>query len=173
MLKYLKKYWFYALIAPLFMIGEVTMDLLQPRLMSIIVDEGVLGLSSQNTGDLGLVLSTGLQMIGLVMAGGLCGILCGVFSNLCSQNFGNDLRKAVFRRILSFSFQQTDQFSTGSLITRVTNDVTQLENLVSPALSAASCFLPAASFFFCRWISASASWPPALSRSCCFAWYFF
>lgn len=134
MLKYLKKYWFYALIAPLFMIGEVTMDLLQPRLMSIIVDEGVLGLSSQNTGDLGLVLSTGLQMIGLVMAGGLCGILCGVFSNLCSQNFGNDLRKAVFRRILSFSFQQTDQFSTGSLITRVTNDVTQLENLVSQCI---------------------------------------
>ena len=134
MLKYLKKYWLYALIAPLFMIGEVTIDLLQPRLMSIIVDEGVLGLSNHNTGDLGLVLTTGLQMIGLVMAGGLCGILCGVFSNLCSQNFGNDLRKAVFRRILSFSFQQTDQFSTGSLITRVTNDVTQLENLVSQCI---------------------------------------
>lgn len=134
MLKYLKKYWFFALLAPLFMAGEVAMDLIQPRLMSTIVDEGVLGLSNNNTGDLGLVLSTGLQMIGFVAVGGLCGILCGVFANLCSQNFGNDLRKDAFRRIMSLSFQQTDQFSTGSLVTRVTNDITQIQNLVAQAI---------------------------------------
>lgn len=130
MLRYLKKYWFYALLAPLFMIGEVAMDLVQPRLMSTIVDEGVLGLSNNNTGDLGIILHTGLQMIGLVVLGGAFGILSGVFANLCGQNFGNDMRKDAFARIMSLSFEQTDRFSTGSLITRVTNDITQLQNLV-------------------------------------------
>lgn len=134
MFKYLKKYWFFALLAPLFMLGEVSMDLLQPRLMSIIVDEGVLGLSNNNVGDLSLVITTGLKMIGLVLIGCLCGILSGVFANLCSQNFSNDLRKDTFSKIMSLSFSQTDQFTTGSLITRVTNDVTQVQNLVMQAI---------------------------------------
>lgn len=130
MLRYLKKYWFFALLAPLFMTGEVLMDLLQPRLMSIIVDDGVLGLSNHNIGDLNLVITTGLKMIGCVILGGCCGILSGVFGNLCGQNYGNDVRKAAFSRIMSLSFEQTDKFTTGSLITRVTNDVTQLQNLI-------------------------------------------
>ena len=134
MIKYLKKYWFFALLAPLFMLGEVSMDLLQPRLMSIIVDEGVLGLSNNNVGDLSLVITTGLKMIGLVLIGCLCGILSGVFANLCSQNFSNDLRKDTFSKIMSLSFSQTDQFTTGSLITRVTNDITQVQNLVMQAI---------------------------------------
>lgn len=131
MLKYLKKYWFFALLAPLFMIGEASMDLLQPRLMSRIVDDGVLGLNHGGIGDLNLVLTTGLRMIGFVALGGFFGVMCGVFANLCSQNFGNDMRKDTFRKIMSLSFQQTDQFSTGSLITRVTNDITQIQNLVA------------------------------------------
>lgn len=128
--RYLKKYWIFALLAPIFMIGEVLMDLVQPRLMSIIVDEGVLGLSNNNVGDMHLVLSTGLKMTGFVILGGFFGVMSGVFANLCSQNFGNDIRKDAFGRILSLSFEQTDQFTTGSLITRVTNDITQLQNLV-------------------------------------------
>lgn len=128
--KYLRKYWFFALLAPIFMIGEVLMDLVQPRLMSIIVDEGVLGLSNNNVGDMRLVLSTGLKMTGFVVLGGFFGVMSGVFANLCSQNFGNDIRKDAFGRILSLSFEQTDRFTTGSLITRVTNDITQLQNLV-------------------------------------------
>ena len=111
MLKYLKKYWFFALLAPVFMIGEVSMDLLQPELMSRIIDDGVLGLNN----------------------GGV-GIMSGVFANLCAQQFGNDVRKAVFKRIMEFSFEQTDKFSTGSLITRVTNDITQLQNFVMQCL---------------------------------------
>ena len=130
MLKYLKKYWFFALLAPVFMMGEVLMDLIQPRLMSVIIDEGVLGINNNNIGDMGIVINTGVKMILLVAVGGLCGILSGVFAHLCAQNFGNDLRKDAFKKIMSFSFSQTDQFSTGSLITRVTNDITQLQNLV-------------------------------------------
>ena len=134
MLKYLKKYWFFALLAPVFMIGEVSMDLLQPELMSRIIDDGVLGLNNGGVGNLNTVITIGLKMIGFVALGGICGIMSGVFANLCAQQFGNDIRKAVFKRIMEFSFEQTDKFSTGSLITRVTNDITQLQNFVMQCL---------------------------------------
>lgn len=124
MLKYLKKYWFFCLIAPLFMVGEVLADLLQPDMMASIVDEGVLG------GNVQLILQVGLKMILTVMLGGLSGVLCGVFANLAAQNFGNDLRKDVFSKIMGLSFQQTDKISTGSLVTRLTNDVTQIQHMV-------------------------------------------
>lgn len=134
MLKYLKKYWFFALLAPVFMIGEVSMDLLQPELMSRIIDDGVLGLNNGGVGNLNTVITIGFKMIGFVALGGICGIMSGVFANLCAQQFGNDVRKAVFKRIMEFSFEQTDKFSTGSLITRVTNDITQLQNFVMQCL---------------------------------------
>lgn len=134
MLKYLKKYWFFALLAPVFMIGEVSMDLLQPELMSRIIDDGVLGLNNGGVGNLNTVITIGLKMIGFVALGGICGIMSGVFANLCAQQFGNDVRNAVFKRIMEFSFEQTDKFSTGSLITRVTNDITQLQNFVMQCL---------------------------------------
>lgn len=130
MFKYLKKYWLFAVLAPLFMMGEVLMDLIQPRLMSIIIDDGVLGLSNNNVGNMDIIIGTGFKMIGLVIIGGICGVMSGVFANLCSQNFGNDIRKTAFKNIMSFSFEQTERFSTGSLITRVTNDITQLQNFV-------------------------------------------
>lgn len=134
MIKHLKKYWFFAILAPLFMLGEVSMDLLQPQLMSTIIDDGVLGINNNNVGDLQLVISTGLKMIGFVLLGCFCGVMCGVFANLCSQNFGNAIRKEAFGKIMALSFEQTDKFSTGSLITRVTNDITQIQNLVMEAI---------------------------------------
>ena len=128
MLKYLKKYWFFCLLAPLFMVGEVAMDLIQPDMMADIVDNGVL------KGDFDLILSVGIRMILTVMIGGLFGILCGVFANLAAQSFGNDLRKALFAKIMHLSFQQTDKISTGSLVTRLTNDVTQVQHMVMMAV---------------------------------------
>ncbi|MCD8160602.1 MAG: ABC transporter ATP-binding protein/permease [Clostridiales bacterium] len=133
-LSYLKPYLIYCLLAQLFMVGEVSMDLIQPAMMSTIVDDGVLGLSSGGVGDLNLVLTKGLQMILCVVLGGACGILAGLFSNLASQNFSNDVRKDCFRKVMHLSFSQTDQFSTGSLVTRITNDVTQVQNIV-PSLT--------------------------------------
>lgn len=130
MLKYLKKYWLFTMLAPLFMIGEVSMDLIQPKLMSHIIDDGVLGINSGDVGNLDIILGTGIRMVLLVAAGGVCGVMSGVFANLSAQQFGNDVRKDTFKRIMSFSFEQTDKFSTGSLITRVTNDITQLQNFV-------------------------------------------
>lgn len=113
------------------MVLEVYVDLRQPQLMASIVDEGILGLGHGGTPDIGIVTSTGIRMILIVIFGGLCGILSGVFTNLCSQNFGNDIRKSAFRRIMNFSFSQTDDFSVGSLITRTTSDVTQVQNMVA------------------------------------------
>ncbi len=124
MLKYIRKYWFFCLLAPLFMVGEVAMDLLQPDMMADIVDNGVL------KSDIALIVTMGIRMIVTVLLGGVCGVMCGVFANIAAQGFGNDLRKDVFAKIMHLSFQQTDKISTGSLVTRLTNDVTQVQNTV-------------------------------------------
>ena len=130
MKKYIKKYFLFGLLAALMMVLEVSMDLIQPRMMSTIVDEGVLGLSNGGVSDLGLILTTGVKMIGVLILGGFGGVMCGVFENLCSQNFAGDVRKEAFGKIMNLSLQQIEHFSTGSLITRVTNDVNQIQLLV-------------------------------------------
>ena len=129
MLRYLKKYRLYCLLAPLFMLGEIAMDMWQPSMMAIIVDKGVLG------GNIDLIWEMGIWMLLLVIFGGTCGILCGVFASIAAQNFGNDVRKDLFSRIMNFSFQQTDQFTTGSLITRITNDVDMVSQNLSQVIS--------------------------------------
>ena len=134
MFKTLLKYWHFALLAILFMICEVTVDMIQPKLMATIVDDGILGLSGNGQPDLHVIGSTGLIMILIVLAGGLSGILSGAMANLCSQRFGNEIRKQCFARIMHLSFEQTDAFTTGSLITRITNDVTQLQRLVQQSV---------------------------------------
>ena len=126
----LKKYWFLALLASGFMVAEVYVDLYQPRMMQLIVDEGILGMSSNGVSNLNLVISTGIRMLLIVLLGGLCGIGSALFTNVTGQSYGNDIRKACFEKVMRFSFEQTDDFSTGSLITRITNDVTQLQQLV-------------------------------------------
>ena len=131
MWKYVKRYLPLAVLAGLFMVGEVLMDLVQPGIMSRIVDDGVLGMNSNGAGDLSLIWTLGLQMIGLVLFGGLCGSMNNEFVHLSGQNIGNEMRKDAFRRIMAFSFPQTDTFGVGSLVTRVTNDITQVQNFVS------------------------------------------
>ena len=128
---YVKQYLPYAVLAALFMVGEVLMDLVQPGLMSRIVDEGVLGIDNNGVGDPYLILTLGLTMVVLVLFGGLCGSLNNVFVHLASQNIGNEIRKDCFRQIMTFSFPQIDRFGTGSLVTRVTNDITQVQNFVA------------------------------------------
>ena len=131
MWKYVKKYLHFAVLAALFMIGEVSMDLIQPGLMRRIVDEGVLGINNDGIGDMHLILVLGFTMIGLVILGGLSGSMNNAFVHMTGQNIGNEMRKDCFRRIMTFSFPQMDRFGTGSLVTRVTNDITQVENFVA------------------------------------------
>lgn len=128
--KYLKKYWFFAILAPLFMVGEVWMDLLQPEKMADIVN---IGLDIENP-NLEFIIVTGLQMLGLVLIGGVMGILSGVFTNLAAFKYSNDMRKDVFSHIANLSFEQTNDFTTGSLVTRVANDVMQVTNIVSMSM---------------------------------------
>lgn len=131
MWKYIKHYLPYALIAAVFMVGEVLMDLLQPEIMSSIVDDGVLGIHTNGVGDMQLIWTLGLKMICLVLFGGFCGSLNNVFVHMTGQNVGNEMRKDAFRNLMTFSFPQVDTFGTGSLVTRVTNDITQVQNFVS------------------------------------------
>ncbi|MDE7220957.1 MAG: ABC transporter ATP-binding protein/permease [Oscillospiraceae bacterium] len=127
---YIRRYVHLAVIAALFMVGEVLVDLFQPALMRQIVDNGVLGLNSGGVGDPGLILRVGVWMAFVVILGGACGSLNNVFTHMCCQSMGNDLRKDCFKKIMSFSFDQMDRFGAGSLITRVTNDVNQVSMLV-------------------------------------------
>lgn len=150
MWNYVKRYLHFAVLAALFMIGEVMMDLIQPGMMSRIVDEGVLGINNNGIGDIRLILMLGLVMIGLVVFGGLCGSLNNVFVHMTGQNIGNEMRKDCFRNIMTFSFPQMDRFGTGSLITRVTNDITQVQNFVSQFVRGMirTTMLTAGSIFF-------------------------
>lgn len=126
--KYLKPYWLFTLLTPLTMVGEVLVDLFQPKLMAKIVDDGVSG------GNMELIVHTGLMMLLLICFGGLCGVGSSAFSGMASQGFARDLRNDTFKKVMGLSFEQTDKFTTGSLVTRLTNDITQVQQFVDFAL---------------------------------------
>ena len=128
LIKYIKPYIIFALLAPLSMAGEVMIDLLQPKLMSTIVDDGVLG------GDMDLIVRTGVTMLILIIFGGICGVASSAFAGCASQGFSRDLRNDVYRKVMSLSFQQTDKFTTGSLVTRLTADISAVQQLVDFSL---------------------------------------
>ena len=128
LMQFLKPYWFWALLAPLLMMVEVWMDLMQPRLIQTIIDEGIA------SGSMQVVLNTGLRMIGVAFIGALGGMSCGVFAVMASESYGADLRSALFRKVHSLSFSNMDKLETGSLVTRLTNDVTQMQNMIGMML---------------------------------------
>lgn len=150
MFRYIVKYLIFAFLAIVCMFGEVFMDLYQPELMSRIVDEGVLGIGNGGVSNLEVILFTGLLMAVITFLGGLCGSLNNVFIYLTSENVGNEIRKDTFRKIMSLSFTQVEKYSTGALITRVTNDITQVQSMVSQSLRGLirTVMLVAGSIFF-------------------------
>lgn len=132
-LRYLKPYWVFAVLCPLAMILEVSMDLLQPTLMSDIVDNGILGDAAADE-NLRHVLITGLKMLIFSLIGCFGGIASAAFGTAAAQKMGNDLRKDAFAKVMHMSFQQTDKFTTGSLVTRLTNDITAIQEFVAMSL---------------------------------------
>ncbi len=132
-LRYLKPYWLFAVLCPLAMILEVSMDLLQPTLMSDIVDNGILGDAAADE-NLRYVLITGLKMLVFSLIGCFGGIASAAFGTAAAQKMGNDLRKDAFAKVMHMSFQQTDKFTTGSLVTRLTNDITAIQEFVAMSL---------------------------------------
>jgi ATP-binding cassette subfamily B protein len=110
------------------MVLEVAMDLMQPRMVQRIIDQGIAQL------DMDLVIHTGLMMIGFALIGVVGGVGCTIFAELASQGFGADLRSTLFRKTQSLSFGNLDELETGQLITRLTNDVTQVQEVVAMLL---------------------------------------
>jgi ATP-binding cassette subfamily B multidrug efflux pump len=121
---FLRPYWKEALVAPLLMILEVTMDLAQPRYLERIVDVGIAQM------DLGVVMRTGLTMLGVAAVGVIGGVGCAIFAVRASHSAGADIRSALFRKIQSLSFGNLDRLSTGKLVTRLTNDVVQVQEAI-------------------------------------------
>lgn len=115
-LRYLKPYTVFVVFSVIFVIFEVASNVLQPKYMEQIVDDGVLQM------DLDVVFKAGVMMLSVAVIGGVCGYISCVLSNIYSQRFGNSLRKTLFRKIMSLSAQQDDAYTAGSLITRMTND---------------------------------------------------
>lgn len=126
--KYIKPYLPAFIIGPLMMIVEVIGEVVLPKLMANIINVGV------SNGSAGYITGTGALMILvalLMMAGGVGG---AYFGAKAAVSFAADLRKDAFDKVQTFSFANLDQFSTGSLVTRLTNDITQVQNLINMAL---------------------------------------
>lgn len=117
----LKPFWKVAILGPLLMILEVSMDLLQPRLMQHIVDHGIVQL------DTSIIINTSIWMVFLAFLGVLGGFGGGFFAVRASQLFGASLRSKLYSKVQTLSFGNLDNIGTGELITRLTNDVTQVQ----------------------------------------------
>lgn len=124
-LRYLRPYWWIALLAALAMVGEVICDLELPMHMAKIIDIGI------KKNQMSVIYEHGIYMLLIAIAGSIGGFLSALFGSISSRKFGNSLRKATFKKALNFSWEQTDKVTTGSLITRITNDVMTLQMLVS------------------------------------------
>lgn len=151
--KYVRPYRLLMVCAPLLMVGEVACDLLLPYLMSFIVNYGIIGMSVTDSAEgssvaawiLGalfgaewtrtqLIVAFGVLMMAITLVGGFFGVFCSFVTQKAAQGFGHDLRCATFSKIMSLSIEQTDEFTTGSLVTRLTNDVTTVIEFVQMLL---------------------------------------
>ena len=143
--QYIKPYRHLAVLSPLLMIGEVAADLCLPFLMSFIVDYGITGkdiaaspvaagimsfFHPSGYTPLNIIVTLGLLMLAITLIGGFFGTLCAYTAARAAQGFGHDLRCDTYRRVMSLSLEQTDRFTTGSLVTRMTNDIAMVVEFV-------------------------------------------
>lgn len=117
-----KKYVIAAILSPIAMIGEVFMEVLIPLVMSKIIDVGI-----ANT-DVAYTTKVGLLMIGCALLSLTCGVLSGRFAAVAALGFARNLRLKLFSSVQNFTFGDVDRFSTASLVTRLTTDVTNTQN---------------------------------------------
>lgn len=127
-LEFIKPYKKLALLAPLMMLLEVAAELSMPKIMTYLINQGV------GTGNTALIAKLGIGMLVIAIVGIIGGIGCLICSAIVSQRTGTDLRKAAFEKIQTFSFHNIDTFSTPSLITRLTNDITQIQLVIMMCL---------------------------------------
>lgn len=122
LLSQVKEYKLPSVLTPLFMIGEVICEMIIPVLMGRIVDIGIGG------SDMDYIIRTGMIMVVVAILGLIFGILGGVFGAKAATGFAKNLRKAMYDNIQTFSFASIDKFSSSSLVTRLTTDVTNIQN---------------------------------------------
>lgn len=127
-LQFLKKHLTLTLLAPLCVIIEVTAELVQPKIMSEIVNRGVIG------GETDIITALGLKMLIITLVGVCAGVFSIYAAGQVSYAFGADMRTKMFTRIQKFSFSNIDRLQTGSLITRITSDVTQVQNVIQASM---------------------------------------
>ena len=122
LLKEVKEFKRASIATPLFMILEVLMEMVIPFLMASIIDDGV------NAGDIGHIYRVGGLMVAAALIGLFAGMAGGRFGAKASTGFARNLRESMFNRIQTFSFANIDKFSTAGLVTRLTTDVTNIQN---------------------------------------------
>ena len=130
--KYAKPYIYAFILGPIFMIVEVIGEVVMPKLLQLIIDNGIT--VNDGAGDKAYIVKIGLLMVltaFLMMMGGVGG---AYFATKASVNFAGDLRKDIFIKVQEFSFANIEKFTTGSLVTRLTNDITNIQNLITMAL---------------------------------------
>lgn len=126
--EYMKPYQKLAILAPLLMLLEVSAELAMPKIMTYMINQGV------GMGNTALIAKTGVAMLIISVIGIFGGIGCLICASIVSQRTGTDLRRAAFQKIQEFSFHNIDTFSTPSLITRLTNDITQIQLVIMMCL---------------------------------------
>lgn len=129
-LKYIKPYFYYYILGPMFMLVEVVGEIILPWLLSKIINNGVA------MHDSAYIIRVGALMAATAVLMAVGGILGAWFASNAAMSFGADLRMDLFEKIQKFSFNNIDKFSTGSLITRLTNDITQIQNMIMQTLRA-------------------------------------
>jgi len=117
-----KQYKKASFLTPVFMLLEVAMEMIIPLLMTFIIDKGV------EKGDMSVIVKVGLVMIAVAFVGLFAGVMGGKYGALASTGLARNLRQDMFKKINSYSFSNIDKFSTGSLVTRMTTDVTNIQN---------------------------------------------
>ena len=126
-LKQLREFKLPSILTPLCMIGEVICEMIIPILMAKIVDEGI-GFNNPNGGDMGIIFRVGGMMLVIALLGLFAGLGGAYFGSKASTGLARNLRKAMFDNIQTFSFANIDKFSTSGLVTRLTTDVTNIQN---------------------------------------------
>lgn len=127
--KYVTPYLSAFILGPIFMIVEVIGEVLMPKLMSMIINEGIEGGAGN-----GYVITRGIVMVLIALCMMVGGTLGAYFAVKASVSFAASLRKDVFTKVQTFSFANIEKFSTGSLVTRLTNDITNMQNVISMGL---------------------------------------
>ncbi len=127
LLKQVKEYKLASFLTPLFMVLEVICEMIIPILMAKIVDDGI-GFNNPNGGSMGVIFKVGAMMIVIALLGLFAGLGGAYYGSQASTGFAKNLRKAMFDNIQTFSFANIDKFSTSGLVTRLTTDVTNIQN---------------------------------------------